>query len=887
MSTAHSSQALAASIRGEDGPDGARAASSSMQPPVDVGEGVAEEERERDGDEQDGRVPAAPRGVERRRRVGLELSRGGVGAGHDGAAAADVARVRAGRQCARKDGGLGLDRLGLDGLGLGLGRGGGLLGVGRLLRRHLGLGVLVRREGVGLGHLRRLGGRLRRARRLRLGVRRVLGRRARHLRLLLGLDRHVGRVLHARDRARHLLGLPRRRRRLPPPQPRAAAAAAAAAAVPQAHAVPRARHRSLISVGLLRTAVLPGEPHRRALPARAVGHPVLLVRVLLLLRRGLPLGDLALLARRHPPVRARRGVVVALLLAERRRLRLLRLPLLLLRLLRLLRLLLRVVRAALRAVAHVGVRARRGRVVVVVRRLRPLRRRRLRRRLGLARHVRARLRRVVVVAVLRGRHQLGGHALDVALARVVGHDAPRLGVVAQHLLHLRQLAAPPLACHEAAAVLLGLARERERRQRGLLVPLRLADEPLRLLELGHLVRPQPLAPVGSRALLARRRTLQTQSLGRGRAELGVELRRAAGGAVAEHLENGLERGGLRAHRGRHLRRRGRDVREVVPARQQATRATATTAAAAAAAAAVAAGRRLREPAEGLVLGAQGVLDLAVGVLGPAAQLGQLRLARRPGAPADELLARVAPRGVRAVGGVRPRVRVARDGLEIVDGLVGREAGLLGRGRRPLHERLGARRAHAAAAVPGRGEARRLGVVERRLRLGHREHGLAHRHLLRVVLEPRLHLRRRRASRGRRAQVVGVLGRPVLEAVVVGALQSPLLDGEDAHLVHDALQPLLARAQAAVVEARLVERRRLEQPRARLPRAPRDVGAPAATRARARRLDLEQSVAPRVHDGLVRGRVGLSASFRGAGVGVKWRNLYFALEQGGYDKRTLR
>jgi len=33
-------------------------------------------------------------------------------------------------------------------------------------------------------------------------------------------------------------------------------------------------------------------------------------------RRGLPLGDLALLARRHPPVRARRGVVVARLLLE-------------------------------------------------------------------------------------------------------------------------------------------------------------------------------------------------------------------------------------------------------------------------------------------------------------------------------------------------------------------------------------------------------------------------------------------------------------------------------------------------------------------------------------------------------------------------------------------
>eukprot|EP00964_Phaeocystis_antarctica_P009308 scaffold5047_cov42-Phaeocystis_antarctica.AAC.1 len=35
-------------------------------------------------------------------------------------------------------------------------------------------------------------------------------------------------------------------------------------------------------------------------------------------RRGLPLGDLTLLARRHPPVRARRGVVVGLLLLERR-----------------------------------------------------------------------------------------------------------------------------------------------------------------------------------------------------------------------------------------------------------------------------------------------------------------------------------------------------------------------------------------------------------------------------------------------------------------------------------------------------------------------------------------------------------------------------------------
>ena len=246
-----------------------------------------------------------------------------------------------------------------------------------------------------------------------------------------------------------------------------------------------------------------------------------------------------------------------------------------------------------------------------------------------------------------------------------------------------------------------------------------------------------------------------------------------------------------------------------------------------------------------MLRADGVLHPAVGVLGPGAQLGQLRLPLRLGAPAHELAARVAPRGVRTLGAVRPRRLAARDSLELVDRLVGGEAGLLGRGRRALHERLGALGAHAAAAVPGRGEARRLGVVERGLRLGHGEHGLAHDHLLRVVLEARLHL-----GRGQPREVVGVLGRSVLAALLVDLLQPPLLDGEDADLVHDALQPLLARAERGA-QRRLVERLRLEQPRARLLGAPRDLGAPAAARARARRLDLEERVAPRVDDSLRR------------------------------------
>ena len=50
-------------------------------------------------------------------------------------------------------------------------------------------------------------------------------------------------------------------------------------------------------------------------------------------------------------------------------------------------------------------------------------------------------------------------------------------------------------------------------------------------------------------------------------------------------------------------------------------------------------------------------------------------------------------------------------------------------------------------------------------------------MLLVVLEPRLHLDRRLAR-----EVLGVLGRPVLEALVVLLLQPPLLDGEHAHLL---------------------------------------------------------------------------------------------------------
>jgi len=64
-------------------------------------------------------------------------------------------------------------------------------------------------------------------------------------------------------------------------------------------------------------------------------------------------------------------------------------------------------------------------------------------------------------------------------------------------------------------------------------------------------------------------------------------------------------------------------------------------------------------------------------------------------------------------------------------------------------------------------------------------------------------------------------------------------------VDDALQPLLARAERGAQRG-LVEGLRLEQARARLPRAPRHLGAPAAARARAHRLHLEQRVAPRVH-----------------------------------------
>ena len=82
----------------------------------------------------------------------------------------------------------------------------------------------------------------------------------------------------------------------------------------------------------------------------------------------------------------------------------------------------------------------------------------------------------------------------------------------------------------------------------------------------------------------------------------------------------------------------------------------------------------------------------------------------------------------------------------------------------------------------------------------------------------------------------MVGAPVLEALVVHFLQPPLLDGEDTDLVNDALQPLLTRAERGA-QRRLVERLRLEQPCARLPGAPRDLGAPAAARARARRLDL--------------------------------------------------
>ena len=82
----------------------------------------------------------------------------------------------------------------------------------------------------------------------------------------------------------------------------------------------------------------------------------------------------------------------------------------------------------------------------------------------------------------------------------------------------------------------------------------------------------------------------------------------------------------------------------------------------------------------------------------------------------------------------------------------------------------------------------------------------------------------------------MVGAPVLEALVVHLLQPPLLDGEDAHLVDDALQPLLARAERRA-QRRLVERLGLEQPCARLPGAASDLGAPAAARARARRLDL--------------------------------------------------
>ena len=47
----------------------------------------------------------------------------------------------------------------------------------------------------------------------------------------------------------------------------------------------------------------------------------------------------------------------------------------------------------------------------------------------------------------------------------------------------------------------------------------------------------------------------------------------------------------------------------------------------------------------------------------------------------------------------------------------------------------------------------------------------------MVLEPRLHLDRRLAR-----EVLGVLGRPVLEALVVLLLQPPLLHREHAHLL---------------------------------------------------------------------------------------------------------